>query len=430
MCLTFSIDLSTFLLSVHLPRITVAFSSRKSLQKMYAFSINMWPYDHYIIKKLMKSQRRYIYYKLDNKKYLCSNTSSIGGENEYNVIMEDEVTAGKTLYTVREEPEHSSGRNLFIIGNGFDLAHNLPTQYSCFRNYLLSLSIQRKEERDNMIIPKQMGPQIWHETDNKNIPYPPTEFYADIIRYLVDDAAGKRHRMDWCDFENYLGKLRFEKVVNKWEIDGDEEFAFNALREAVCSIGGLLFDWINTIELSMASPKMIYKDIIDIGRDYVITFNYTEALEALYGMNQERICHIHGKRETDPILIEKKKNLPIGERGCDLIVGTKDIKEREKKKRYTAIKGSLVKDTEYIISTHEAFFRKIQNWQINDIYSIGFSFSEADEAYIQKIISLYDDLKGTEGMTWHLSAYEKPLKRAKYKMKIRKAGFKGRVAVG
>lgn len=26
--------------------------------------------------------------------------------------------------------------NLFIIGNGFDLAHNLPTQYMGFRGYL------------------------------------------------------------------------------------------------------------------------------------------------------------------------------------------------------------------------------------------------------------------------------------------------------
>lgn len=29
--------------------------------------------------------------------------------------------------------------NLFIIGNGFDLAHNLPTRYEDFKNYLFEI---------------------------------------------------------------------------------------------------------------------------------------------------------------------------------------------------------------------------------------------------------------------------------------------------
>lgn len=29
-------------------------------------------------------------------------------------------------------------KNLYIIGNGFDLAHSLPTKYSNFKEYLIS----------------------------------------------------------------------------------------------------------------------------------------------------------------------------------------------------------------------------------------------------------------------------------------------------
>lgn len=325
---------------------------------------------------------------------------------------------------------HSSGKNLFILGNGFDLAHNLPTQYSCFRNYLLSHSIQSKEDRDNMIIPKQMGPQIWLTKEDEIKPSPPTEFYADVVRWLVDDAAGKRHRMDWCDFESYLGKLRFEEVLQHWTYVDDDNSAYNSLREAVDSIKGFVSNWINTIELSTARPREKYKDVIDAERDYAITFNYTETLEVLYGMKQDHVCHIHGKRETDPKLAEKKKNLPIGDNNCEIIVGTKERKKGENKDRYTALRGSLVKDTKYHEEDHKDFFDLICDYQVNDIYSIGFSFSEVDNPYIETIISLYNNIKGTKCMTWHLSTYENLLKRAKYRRLIRKAGFKGRIIVG
>lgn len=45
-------------------------------------------------------------------------------------------------------------KNLYIIGNGFDLAHSLPTKYSNFKEYLISkYQIDEETERNVFITP-------------------------------------------------------------------------------------------------------------------------------------------------------------------------------------------------------------------------------------------------------------------------------------
>ena len=43
-------------------------------------------------------------------------------------------------------------KKLFIIGNGFDIAHGLPTKYSDFQNYLINKYPEASDE--NLVVPQ------------------------------------------------------------------------------------------------------------------------------------------------------------------------------------------------------------------------------------------------------------------------------------
>ena len=66
------------------------------------------------------------------------------------------------------------------------------------------------------------------------------------------------------------------------------------------------------------------------------------------------------------------------------------------------------------------FFNEIQQAKIEEIYSIGFSFSDVDLFYIHKLCQLID----TKNVIWHLAKYDKK-KNDFYKKLIRDCGFKG-----
>jgi hypothetical protein len=71
------------------------------------------------------------------------------------------------------------------------------------------------------------------------------------------------------------------------------------IQETICDISGFFFRWINTIDLSKAQKKSNLEKIIRGDTDFVLSFNYTETLERIYGVCKHNICHIHGTRETN-----------------------------------------------------------------------------------------------------------------------------------
>lgn len=88
---------------------------------------------------------------------------------------------------------------LFIIGNGFDLAHGMPTNYSDFREWLI------KDNRLDVVLELQKA-------------YP----VCVNDKYLL-----------WSDFEKALGQYDLETVIN---------WGWDDLYLTEVSIGGQMFD--------------------------------------------------------------------------------------------------------------------------------------------------------------------------------------------
>lgn len=83
--------------------------------------------------------------------------------------------------------------SLFLAGNGFDLAHGIPTKYSDLREFVLQLFPDALHNKDLIV----------NLDDFKELCV--GEFAAEILLHTMDLSAGK----EWNDFENALSKINF-----------------------------------------------------------------------------------------------------------------------------------------------------------------------------------------------------------------------------
>ena len=211
--------------------------------------------------------------------------------------------------------------NLFIIGNGFDIAHGLPTKYADFKKYLsdrIKINQGIKDNDEDYIkiteIPSLPEQKIWCK---KGVC---AEYWKEerLIYWLIDEVSNKKSDMKWSDFETYLSELNIHSVLEKWGYTIDNAMK---IQETICDISGFFFRWINTIDLSKVQKKSNLEKIIRGDTDFVLSFNYTETLERIYGVCKHNICHIHGTRETNYEEQKRKDMVSIGKDHCNLIIG-------------------------------------------------------------------------------------------------------------
>jgi hypothetical protein len=155
-------------------------------------------------------------------------------------------------------------RTLYIIGNGFDLQHGLPTKYSDFHNYL-------KNSRGG------------------------AELEYNLERFFAGDI--------WADFEKALGAFDIPVIIDDnrhllpdedSDRGGDRyiapDYAERLVDELTTGVLNRLNEWI----LSVKYPQNIQslKLPLDIC-GYFLSFNYTETLEDVYKIPTQNILHIH-----------------------------------------------------------------------------------------------------------------------------------------
>ena len=92
---------------------------------------------------------------------------------------------------------------LFILGNGFDLAHCLPTSYRHFQNYLYDTYPEAYHTDDGVW---SISPQ---EQKDGGMVVDRSEAVA-FITYVIDCAEGP----EWSDLESTLGKLNFDSLLS------------------------------------------------------------------------------------------------------------------------------------------------------------------------------------------------------------------------
>ncbi|WKT76881.1 bacteriophage abortive infection AbiH family protein [Lysinibacillus fusiformis] len=299
--------------------------------------------------------------------------------------------------------------NLFLIGNGFDSAHKLPTKYEDFQKYLIETYPKALENNPSFSISSTMMPDGEIVYDINEV----VAFLMDIVSKAEEDGE------KWSDVETSLGKLDFEEYFDDMSyLYNEDEEDFNFFHQAydyedvssnffsvTIMIKQLFAEWIDTINIEAVDPIISFKNTINPDEDYFINFNYTPVLEEIY--DAKNVFHIHGEQSSEIIFGHGvfKENFENNYVGTEFNLAN--------------IHNSLRKNTDQVIEQWSEMFHSLKN--IKSIYSYGFSFSQVDLPYIKEICKVID----TKNITWYLNDYNYETTGNVYIERIKSCGFKG-----
>ena len=240
---------------------------------------------------------------------------------------------------------------LYIIGNGFDLYHGLPTNYKDFYEF---------------------GRELLDEIE---------EFYL----LEISDTN------PWSDFENSLGKYNWKSFYDFHNhIDVDDEgfrpsFVFGLHDDIaqqtdhqVEAIRECFQQWIEDIEVLSALKILSFAE-----NARFINFNYTSTLQDVYGVDDINLLHIHGcVKNYDELIFghgETMEEEPeFDEDGEPRRTMFTDAEDAAKYPFY-----ALKKPVDEVLKMHQRFFDLLKN--IQEVIVIGHSISKIDWPYFVKI---------------------------------------------
>lgn len=235
--------------------------------------------------------------------------------------------------------------HLYIIGNGFDLMHQMRSSYKDFYQWLI---------------------------DNSRIDY-----IAEMQRIFPVLKDGGY--LLWSDFEEALGECDIETVA-QWGLE-DLYITENAISNYV--IGP---EWIDTLISEIVLNGFAeWAKSIEISRHKTIslnpssiflTFNYTDTLEELYAVPENHILHIHGRASAgEPIIVGHQHLIE----SSDYLEEDVDFRDNDNIINNTCDYNSLYKPVEKIIEQHSPFFEILD--RIENVFVLGHSCSYIDEPY-------------------------------------------------
>ncbi len=270
-------------------------------------------------------------------------------------------------------------RNLYVIGNGFDLHHDIQCSFLNFME--------------------------WTKENDAGLFYKLTQVYN----------SAWEHNW-WRDFENSLAQLNINyyankkgnlydpEYINEGSIEEKMKYASKKVNEEFDKIKkSLRFDfqkWLSKAYENCTKKKKIQFPNED---SIFLTFNYTKTLEDIYEIDAKHVYHIHGviddrdsmvvghglgEEELNDML--KSQEPRIGEVWSKKFNMKTRLQLVTPKHKELAILSSLEsivslkKDVGRCIEKNQQFFNEILG--VERIYVYGFSFSSIDMPYLEKII--------------------------------------------
>ena len=240
---------------------------------------------------------------------------------------------------------------LYIIGNGFDLYHGLPTSYKDFYEF---------------------GKDLLDEIE---------EFYK------LDISSAT----PWSDFEKALGEFDWKSFYdfhNHIDVD-DEGFRpsfVSGLHDDIAeqtdhhvkAIRGCFQQWIDDIEVLSATKTLSFAE-----NARFISFNYTSTLQDVYCVDDINLLHIHGcvKKYDELIFGHGETMKEESEFDKDGEPTRTMFTEAEDAAKYPFY--ALKKPVDDVLDEHKEFFDSLKDLQ--EIIILGHSINKIDWPYFEKI---------------------------------------------
>lgn len=159
---------------------------------------------------------------------------------------------------------------LYVLGNGFDLSHELPTKYD---PHLKKLAVEA-ERFSGEWEGYSIGADLWSSVE-EHLAHPDVDLILDHLGSYAPDLASDR--------ESDRDSIVYE---------AEHLLAFPLER----------FAELADEKLDSTDPDAKFVNLFR-SDDYYLTFNYTHTLELLYGVPSSRILHLHGEVGVSPLII-------------------------------------------------------------------------------------------------------------------------------
>jgi len=239
---------------------------------------------------------------------------------------------------------------LFIIGNGFDLAHGIKSSYWNFREWL-------GNNRSNLI--------------------------------GMMDIFFSNQRDVWSSIEQALGEYNEESILDYCRPDEEFDYDHSLSSSARVEDSPMTFfqpvleefrdafrDWVDSIEIR--GIKKLYRLNPD---SRYLSFNYTDTLETEYGITPNQVTHIHGSRLNDEEYIIGHNN----NRNPSSVWDDDGLTfEQQAYENIIVWMNEFTKQYNRNIANHSSFFDSL--YDIKQIIVIGHSMSKVDWPYFREII--------------------------------------------
>ena len=215
-------------------------------------------------------------------------------------------------------------KEILLLGNGYDLCHNLPTKYTDFLKYISKGGYEEIGVYSSYLLDefkKLIYDNFWIEYfSNKQYESDNWIGFEGEMRYVIAEIeeALKNYKPEidyFLEFsDNYLDEL-IEKHVGVNDIQKiyyDSLCLIRAYEIYICAC-------VNTVKVYSEC-----EDLANLKPDDVITFNYSDTFERIHDGDFFNIYHVHGKAKqeanlhTTNIVLGIDEYLPDGEESKNL----------------------------------------------------------------------------------------------------------------
>jgi hypothetical protein len=273
---------------------------------------------------------------------------------------------------------------LFIIGNGFDIMHGVPSSYYCFRD-----SMGRHNELRNALEMYIRKEDLWAD-------------FEESLAHL-DNEAMLSTVNDWMDIFDV--KDQFDDDFSAADFFMAAETATGPAQTIIRELPRRFRKWVCTLK-----PTNARKPLVDIlaKESTFINFNYTEFLETLYGIPKNNVWYIHGDRREKKELIlghapgaefEVEIN-PRGRSGKRLRMKNQTVYDLHETAGYhlSSYYDSTTKKSGDVIKANKDRFEALS--EVDHVVVIGHSLSPVDYPYFKEIIK---HNQNPTNMKWYIS---------------------------
>lgn len=266
-------------------------------------------------------------------------------------------------------------KNLYIIGNGFDKHHEIPSGYWDFHEWLTEKNPELVDQIDELY---GYSDDLWGnfevELGNLDIPSVASEIYAENPADEMSDHYERTFHAGAIVAGDTVGEI------------------YNKIRE-------MFPEWVKSLPAADTCKKIR----IDKEDSFFITFNYTDTLLDVYGIPLDDILFIHGRASDSAnrhlVLghgksreeIQREAEAKFDEETHPAYIQTVEAVERQV--------NMMKKNTSRIIDDNQSAWEAMKD--VQHIYCYGFSMSLVDMPYLQKIIASID----AQHVIWHVDVF-------------------------